>query len=148
VRRFGGHQAGAGLELEFDDLAAFRKAFEAACAAQPALEVVDDTPRVRLATGDALAKVLFDLSELEPCGESNPAPALALVGRVVSAREVTGGHLKLELALDSGERLSGFGIGMGGRAATLSGDVAVAGRLRPDRYRGGNAIELKLDKIW
>jgi hypothetical protein len=73
---------------------------------------------------------------------------LALVGRVVSAREVTGGHLKLELSLDNGERLGAFGIGMGGRAATLTGEVAVSGKLRPDRYRGGNALELKLEKIW
>jgi single-stranded-DNA-specific exonuclease len=148
LRRFGGHQAAAGLEVAFEHLEALRAAFEAACAAQPAVAATDESPRVRLAAGDTLSRVLADLSELEPCGESNPAPALALVGRVVSAREVTGGHLKLELALDSGERLSGFGIGMGGRAATLSGEIAVAGKLRPDRYRGGNAIELKLDKIW
>ena len=66
----------------------------------------------------------------------------------MSAREVTGGHLKLELALDSGERLSAFGVGMGARAVGLSGEIAVSGKLRPDRYRGGSAIELKLDKIW
>lgn len=148
LRRFGGHQAAAGLELEIGNLAALRTAFESACAAQPPVEVADDIPRVRLAPGDALSRVLADLTELEPCGENNPAPSLALVGRVVSAREVTGGHLKLELALDSGERLSAFGINMGSRAETLVGDVAVSGKLRPDRYRGGSAIELKLDKIW
>jgi single-stranded-DNA-specific exonuclease len=148
LRRFGGHQAAAGLEVAIDSLLQLREAFEAACAAQPALEAGDDEPCVRLAPGDNLSRVLADLAQLEPCGESNPAPLLALVGRVVSAREVTGGHLKLELALDSGERLGAFGIGLGHRAAGLSGDVAVSGKLRPDRYRGGNAIELKLHKIW
>ena len=148
LRRFGGHQAAAGLEVTLEQLPALREAFEAACAAQPALEVTDDVPTVRLAPSDSLVKVLSDLNELEPCGESNAAPALALIGRVVSAREVTGGHLKLELALDGGQRLGAFGIGMGGRAATLVGDVAVSGKLRPDRYRGGSAIELKLEKIW
>jgi single-stranded-DNA-specific exonuclease len=148
LRRFGGHQAAAGLEVELENLAALRAAFEAACAAQPAVEVTDDAPRVRLVAGDSLSKVLVDLAELEPCGESNPAPSLALIGRVVSAREVTGGHLKLELSLDGGQRLSAFGINLGARAATLSGDIWVSGKLRPDRYRGGNAIELKLDKIW
>jgi len=148
LRRFGGHQAAAGLEVTFEQLAALRQAFETACAAQPSVDAVDDFPRVRLAAGDALFKVLSDLAELEPCGESNPAPSLALVGRVVSAREVTGGHLKLELQLENGDRLSAFGIGLGARAASLSGSVAVSGKLRPDRYRGGNAIELKLDKIW
>jgi single-stranded-DNA-specific exonuclease len=148
LRRFGGHQAAAGLELAIEQLAEFREAFAAACARAPAVEACDDAPRVRLAPGDALAKVLNDLNDLEPCGESNPAPALALTGRVVSAREVTGGHLKLELSLDSGERLSAFGISMGARAASLSGEIAVSGKLRPDRYRGGGAIELRLDKIW
>ena len=136
------------MELTSDDLSAFRSAFEAACAAQPPVEEVDDAPRVRLAAGDALSKVLSDLAELEPCGESNPAPSLALIARVVSAREVTGGHLKLELSLDDGQRLSAFGVNMGSRATALTGEIAVSGKLRPDRYRGGNAIELKLDKIW
>jgi single-stranded-DNA-specific exonuclease len=148
LRRFGGHQAAAGLEVAVDALSQLRSAFEAACAAQPPLEACDDEPCVRLAPGDNLSRVLADLAQLEPCGESNPAPALALVGRVVSARAVTGGHLKLELALDSGERLSAFGIGLGHRAEALRGDVAVSGKLRPDRYRGGNALELKLSKIW
>jgi single-stranded-DNA-specific exonuclease len=148
LRRFGGHQAAAGLEVAFEQLGALREAFEAACAAHSPSVAVVDAPSVRLAPGDSLSKVLSDLSELEPCGESNPAPALALVGRVVAAREVSGGHLKLELSLSSGERLGAFGIGMGARAASLTGEVAVSGKLRPDRYRGGNAIELKLDKIW
>ena len=148
LRRFGGHQAAAGLEVAFEQLDALRAAFEAACAAQPLVQGEGDQPCVRFAPGDNLSRVLSDLAQLEPCGESNPAPALALTGRVVSAREVTGGHLKLELSLDGGERLSAFGIGMGFRAEGLKGDVAVSGRLRPDRYRGGSAIELKLDKIW
>lgn len=148
LRRFGGHQAAAGLEVAFEHLELLRAAFESACAAQPPAVDCNDEPCVRLAAGDNLSRVLSDLAQLEPCGESNPSPALALVGRVVSAREVTGGHLKLELALDNGERLSAFGIGLGHRASGLSGDVAVSGKLRPDRYRGGNAIELKLLKIW
>jgi single-stranded-DNA-specific exonuclease len=149
LRRFGGHQAAAGLEVESEKLEALRGAFETACAAQtPATCSSDEQPCARLARGDSLTRVYAELGQLEPCGESNPTPALALVGRVVSAREVTGGHLKLELSLDSGERLSAFGIAMGARAEALSGEVAVSGRLRPDRYRGGGAIELKLDKIW
>jgi single-stranded-DNA-specific exonuclease len=148
LRRYGGHQAAAGLEVAIDRLDTLRAAFESACAAQPVAVDCGDLPCVRLAPGDNLSRVLSDLAQLEPCGESNPAPALALVGRVVSAREVSGGHLKLELSLDGGERLSAFGIGLGHRAQGLTGEVAVSGRLRPDRYRGGNAIELKLDKIW
>jgi len=148
LRRFGGHQSAAGLEVTLEQLAALRDAFARACAAQTLAPPDDETPRVRLAPGDSLAKVWANLNELEPCGETNPAPALALIGRVVSAREVTGGHLKLELSLDSGERLGAFGVGMGARATELAGEIAVSGKLRQDRYRGGGALELLLDKIW
>jgi single-stranded-DNA-specific exonuclease len=147
LRRYGGHQAAAGLEVTLEQLSALREAFARACAAQTLAAPCDETPRVRLAPGDSLAKVWANLSDLEPCGETNPAPALALVGRLVSAREVTGGHLKLEL-LVGGERLGAFGVGMGARAAGLEGEIAVSGKLRQDRYRGGGALELLLDKIW
>jgi len=66
---------------------------------------------------------------------------------VLSARQVTGGHLKLELELEGGVRIGAFGFSLGERASSLTGKIAVLGKLRPDRYRGGNAIELKLEKI-
>jgi hypothetical protein len=87
------------------------------------------------------------LFRLEPCGPSNPAPRLALQGTLVSAREVRGGHLKLELDLPGGHRIGGFGIGMGARASSLAGSVWVLGRLRADRFRGGNAVEIYADEI-
>lgn len=148
--RFGGHQAAAGAELELAQLAALRERFESACATQqtnqPAKQS-DDTPFIWLAPGDAPARVLTDLYQLEPCGAGNESPQLAFEAMVLSARQVTGGHLKLELELDGGERIGAFGISMGERSTTLTGKIAVLGKLRPDRYRGGNAIELRLEKI-
>jgi single-stranded-DNA-specific exonuclease len=91
--------------------------------------------------------VLADLMRLEPCGPTNPAPQLAVEGDVVSAREVRGGHLKLELDLPSGYRMAGFGVEMGARANELKGRVLVLGRLRADRFRGGNAVEIRADEI-
>jgi single-stranded-DNA-specific exonuclease len=72
---------------------------------------------------------------------------LAFAATVLSARQVSGGHLKLELELEGGARLGAFGISLGERASSLTGKINVLGKLRPDRYRGGNAIELKLEKI-
>jgi single-stranded-DNA-specific exonuclease len=72
---------------------------------------------------------------------------LAFAANVLSARQVSGGHLKLELELEGGARIGAFGIALGERASSLTGKIAVLGKLRPDRYRGGNAIELKLEKI-
>jgi single-stranded-DNA-specific exonuclease len=148
--RFGGHQAAAGVELGWDNLAAFRERFEAACAAQSGLASPasgDEAPCVWLAPGDALSLVLKDLYLLEPCNQQCPAPDLTLEASVLSAREVTGGHLKLELDVPGSGRLGAFGVGMGERAATLSGRVVVTGKLRSDRYRGGDAVELRLERV-
>jgi single-stranded-DNA-specific exonuclease len=148
--RFGGHQAAAGVELELARLAEFREAFEAAVTSlsgEPSR--VTDTPReaVWLAGADEPTRVLKDFALLEPCGLTNPLPRLLVEANVVSAREVTGGHLKLELELDARQRLSGFGVALGGRAATLSGRVIAQGRLRADRYRGGDAVELHVEQL-
>jgi single-stranded-DNA-specific exonuclease len=149
--RFGGHQAAAGAEVELSRLGELRECFEAACAAQqPPQKTANPSEAVAfawLAAGDDPSRVLKDLYLLEPCGAGNESPQLALDATVLSARQVTGGHLKLELELDGGTRLGAFGFSMGERASGLSGKIAVVGKLRPDRYRGGNAIELKLEKI-
>ncbi len=149
--RFGGHQAAAGLEVELGRLGELREAFEAAVArtngsgdaATPA-STRDGT--LRLAPGDTPGKLLAELSLLEPCGEGNPHPEIELEAKVVAAREVTGGHLKLELEV-AGMRLGAFGIGMGARAAELGKTVVVSGRLRRDTFRGGDAVELKIAEL-
>src|SRR5690606_6029564 len=101
LERFGGHQAAAGLEMTIDRLPELRTAFERAVEAQgPPAVPVDDGPFVALRPGDSTTRVLADFSLLEPCGEGNPCPALECVATVLRAREVTGGHLKLELELE------------------------------------------------
>jgi len=152
VVRFGGHQAAAGVELELARLCEFREAFSAAVAAAPALpesgRASGELPLLWLDSADDPAQVLADLALLEPCGIGNPAPVLLVQAKVSSARAVNGGHLKLDLELVSGKRLSAFGIAMGERADTLGPSAVVAGRLRPDRYRGGDAVELFLERIY
>jgi single-stranded-DNA-specific exonuclease len=148
--RFGGHQAAAGAEVELSRLAELRECFEAACAAQDPQTTAKPSEEVTyawLSPGDDPARVLNDLYLLEPCGAGNESPLLAFGANVLSARKVSGGHLKLELELEGGARVGAFGIALGERASSLTGKITVLGKLRPDRYRGGNAIELKLEKI-
>lgn len=149
VVRFGGHQAAAGVELSAARLAEFREAFAAAVArAEPvAAGPAAAAHRVELDPNDDPAQVLADFALLEPCGPINPSPSVVVEAKVVAARAVNGGHLKLELELDSRQRLSGFGVMMGDQAEKLSGRVRVLGRLRPDRYRGGNAVELFVEGV-
>jgi single-stranded-DNA-specific exonuclease len=151
--RFGGHQAAAGLELGLERLGEFREAFEAAVAHQSAspdganrADGDDEDNVLRLHPGDAPTRVLADLALLEPCGLENPYPEVELEGEVLVAREVTGGHLKLELDV-AGTRLGAFGAGMGARAAEIGKTAVVRGRLRRDTFRGGDAVELKIARL-
>jgi len=149
LARFGGHQAAAGLEVNVEHIDPFRAAFERVCAAQasaPSPPPNGDTI-VELDADDDPARVLDDLALLEPCGESNPAPKLAVTARVGSARKVRGGHLKLELELASGALISGFGPAMGDRVEGLRGTLTAVGRLRRDSWRGGRAVELVVEAL-
>jgi single-stranded-DNA-specific exonuclease len=148
LHRFGGHQAAAGVEVRLERLGDVRDAFVQAVTAQGAPEAVDDCDgMVRLVPDDDPFRVATEVEQLEPCGLQNPAPRFVVQAQITEAREVRGGHLKLELSLENGRRASGFGVGMGSQAATLTGGVTVVGELRRDTYRGGNAVEIKVDRI-
>ena len=146
--RFGGHQAAAGFEVRLERLAPLRERFEAACAdpSSPS-DIESDLRLYELDPADNPARVVADLERVEPCGEANPTPCIAVTADLVAARQVRGGHLKLELELVSGHRIGGFGVGMGDRAKALAGRVRVAGRLRRDRWRGGDAVEVGVERI-
>jgi single-stranded-DNA-specific exonuclease len=149
--RFGGHQAAAGLEIQVQKLAAFRQAFEEAVVSLGDAVPVDPlSEAVWLAPLDEPLEVVKDIERLEPCGQGNPAPRLLVSGRASGVRELKGGHLRLDLVLEGGQRLGCFGIAMATRAAELSGEsgaVTVLGELRRDTYRGGDAVELFLDRL-
>ena len=151
---FGGHQAAAGVHLEAEKLSMLREQFADACgrlgagageargedatAADALLEDADDP-----------VAVLRDLARLEPCGAGNPTPRFAIdSARIRTAREVRGGHLAVELEVGRGT-LRGFGIEMGGLAASLAPGARAhaVGKLRHDTYRGGGAVEMRLDAI-
>jgi single-stranded-DNA-specific exonuclease len=147
--RFGGHQAAAGLEVPIERLAVLRASFEEAVLrasdGAPALEGID---AVRLASGDDPSFVVRDIERLEPWGNGNPAPRLVVEGKVTGAREVRGGHLKLDLVMDGGRRIGCFGVGMGGAVPDVGSSVAVLGEMRRDTYRGGSAVEMLVERVF
>jgi single-stranded-DNA-specific exonuclease len=145
--RFGGHQAAAGMEIKIDQLVDFRIAYEAACRARSDFERPPPQEPLGLVPGEDLYQVLQDLYLLEPCGEKNPAPLLSLACEIRSSREVKGGHLKLDLELLGGRRVGGFGPGLGAFAERYRGPATVIGKLRPDTYRGGEAVELLVEQV-
>lgn len=147
VDRFGGHQAAAGVELGFPQLAALREGFERAVVDLPPLAPAPLDAATLLCPEDDPARVAADLSLLEPCGAGNPAPRVAVHAELVSAREVRGGHLKLEVQLEGGRRMAAFGPGMGAYSSKMGSAVLLVGRLRRDRWRGGNAVELRVEEV-
>jgi single-stranded-DNA-specific exonuclease len=150
--RFGGHQAAAGLELELARLPELRSAFIEAVkrrSVAPGADSLSLDGVSFLSPDEDPSRVLDDLTRLEPCGEGNPSPELVVRGKVLMARAVSGGHLKLELELGGrGHRISGFGVAMGHLAEELAAEVVVSGALRRDTYRGGGAVELKIARFW
>jgi single-stranded-DNA-specific exonuclease len=145
--RFGGHQAAAGMEIRIDALEAFRAAYEAACQKRADFERPPKAEPLPVDPRDDLYQVLQDLYLLEPCGEKNPAPLLALSCEIRASREVKGGHLKLDLEMSGGRRVGGFGPGLGGASDRYRGPATVIGKLRPDTYRGGEAVELLVERV-
>lgn len=145
--RYGGHQAAAGFELTLERLPAFRAAFVGAVTAQgtqPAAQAPES--HVELASGDTPLAVLTDLDRLEPCGADNPRPRLRVLGRVLEARIVGSGHLKLRLGLGRHE-IECFGANLGERAPELGQSVRVSGDLRRNSYRGVTRAELFLESL-
>lgn len=145
---FGGHQAAAGVEVRESRVDALRDAWcDAYAAAPPGRGEADGDAEVRLDDRDDPAAVVRDLMRLEPCGEGNRAPRLLLAdARIVSARNLKG-HLKLEMTTGR-LTLSGFGFELGDHAEGLAGGRAdVIGLLRPDTWRGGAAVELRVERV-
>ena len=63
--------------------------------------------------------------------------------RVLGTREVRGGHLRLWIDVQ-GTPLSCFGPEMGALSSRLGTHASVAGVLRRDTWKGGDAVEMRL----
>jgi single-stranded-DNA-specific exonuclease len=145
LEKFGGHDAAAGLTVRADRIEGLQQAFDAACA---------DMAHQRIEIHEIAVDACFDaqtytlprgpeLALLEPLGESNPEPVFEACGEVVRADVVGDGHLKLVLRVGARE-LSAFGYELSEKAPKLASRARVFGHLRPDTYRGGDAVELRI----
>lgn len=147
--RFGGHQAAAGLEVEAARLDELRLRFGETIRAATSGEATGPVEQniLGLLPSDRPLDVLLDLDRLEPCGPDNPRPRLRVQGRVIRAREVKGGHLKLDLDLDGSGPLGCFFVGQGALADTLVGDVTAVGDLRHTTFPGSGGVELFGERV-
>lgn len=147
---FGGHQAAAGVEVRADRVEALRALFCETCADMGGPLGVQSTevePDVRLDDRDEPAVVARDLERLEPCGQGNRAPRVLVRNAPVRMSRAIKGHLKLEVGL-ARHVIGAFGFELGDLASGLSGGrVDIVGRLRRDTFRGGSAVELRIDRV-
>ncbi|HEX6245524.1 MAG TPA: single-stranded-DNA-specific exonuclease RecJ [Polyangiales bacterium] len=147
LEKFGGHDAAVGFSVRSERVEALREEFNQACAELSAHtpSAPPSTPiAARLGDGHYVPPLASELMLLEPLGERNPEPVFEVLGDVVRAQVVGEGHLKLSLQV-AGRELSAFGYQQGALADQLVGRVCVRGTLRPDGFRGGEHIELRLE---
>jgi single-stranded-DNA-specific exonuclease len=139
LRRFGGHRAAAGLEIDRDAVDAFRDAFvaHAASVLSPS-DLIAEQRIDAVVPGDALGTALAEeLERLAPFGHGNPAPTLLVpAARVSEVRSMgqDGQHARFTLS------------GGGTRARAVA--FRTAARLLPssDEERHDAAVRLELNE--
>jgi single-stranded-DNA-specific exonuclease len=150
VERFGGHQAAVGATLRADRVPALAEAFDAeslrlrksglAPRIDRAIDVVIDGARYPIPTAS-------ELMLLEPLGHSNREPRFLVErARVEDANSVGDGHLKLVLRVGA-QRLTAFGWDLAHELSRIGGEVSLVGGIRPDGYRGGEAVEIRIERV-
>lgn len=148
--RFGGHDAACGVTVERARLADFAAAFDEAC--RDVSREIGFTPRgrtvdLRLDGERWPVPTARELAMLEPLGQRNAEPRFLLDGvKVEDAGAVGDGHLKLVVRVGK-TRLPCFGMGLGSELDRVGGSVRMVGGLRRDDFRGGDSVELRIDRI-
>lgn len=131
LRRFGGHRAAAGLELERGRVEEFAAAF---CAhTEEVLSRADTAPLERVdaivGCGELDMELAEELLALAPFGRGNPA--VSLLVEDATFRELRpmgeGKHLRFTVeSLDTGARAGGVAFGTGARLPVVEGEPAEA----------------------
>jgi single-stranded-DNA-specific exonuclease len=153
--RYGGHRAAAGLELEANELDAFRAAFIAQAAAE-----IDPADLIRMERLDALVGVgregigmdlARQLESLGPFGMGNPGPRLLVPsGRLREVRPLgeEGKHSRFQLESGAG-RAAGVAFGMNGeisRREDQSLDLSI--ELEVDRWNGAEQPRVVVRELY
>jgi single-stranded-DNA-specific exonuclease len=149
--RYGGHAAAAGFSVEPARFEEYAAAVTAALAAQ-----LGDAPRERVFHVDAVVGVdeldpglCAELAALEPCGQGNPEPLLALAGARVLGSSTFGAqrqHLRVALTDASGQVIEAIAFNKPGLAGHLPGGrlVDACFGLELDHWDGVERVRLRL----
>lgn len=147
----GGHAMAAGLTIGKDRISAFRKLLNERLGRAVLLARSNRSMSIDAVLGaSAVSKSFADLvSTAGPFGPGNPEPTFALLNlRVEIAKIVGKGHLSLTLASETGELIRAIAFRAEGEALgevlTSGRRIHVAGKIRADDWRGGDAGQLQI----
>ena len=149
----GGHAMAAGLTVRADALPDLRAFLAERLAEESEAAVAADALEIDalIAPGGAGRPLLDEFRRLEPFGPGAPEPLFAAASvRIVEAMPVRGGHVRCVLADEAGARLRAVAwragdTELGRRLVARGGSLHVAGRLKPDDWKGRNGVELEIE---
>lgn len=155
----GGHAAAAGFSLSAENENAFCDFLENAVREQlhgqmPEREVVVDA---EMDAGAATMRLVNKLNALEPFGQGNPEPTLALSGAMLRYASTmgNGSHLRGTIATSSGTNLSFVGFNLVGTPVgdfllddgNINAKIKMLGKLKENEYNGRVSAQFVLEDI-
>jgi single-stranded-DNA-specific exonuclease len=152
LESFGGHRHAAGVSLSAERLEEFSACLENAVSTT--LSEEDLVPVIEIDAMISLSDCTFELvnemKTMRPFGAGNPEPVFGTRGlKVISARHVGKGHLKLTVA-QGGRTMDAIGFGMGEALDDVrasGGMVALAYVLEENTWRGVTNLQLRLKDV-
>jgi len=147
LKQFGGHAMAAGLEIEEQNLEAFKVRFDEAVAAQ--IKGADLVPVLEIdravTLGEADDALIDGLKRTGPFGQDNPEPIWAVCGiKTIDSRILKEKHLKLTL---SDGKTSREAIGFNLAEKLPFGPIDVAFTLQENTWNGRTNIQLNIRDI-
>ncbi|WP_411818135.1 single-stranded-DNA-specific exonuclease RecJ [Hyphococcus sp. DH-69] len=147
----GGHAMAAGLSVDPSQIDNFRIFLNDALAADVSLARENRTLSLDAVIGpNAVSKSFADLVEMAgPYGPGNPEPVFALTNLRAKYTKVVGkGHLSVTLESDTGEQIRAIAFRAEGESLgqilTSGKRFHVAGKVRADDWRGGDAGQMQI----
>lgn len=160
VTEGGGHAAAAGFSLPVSKEDEFCEFLEKSVREQlngdrPGNDICVD---VEMDAAGATMQLVKKLEQMEPFGQSNPEPLLALHGAVLEYATLmghTGAHLHGAFRTSAGFRLEFVGYNLVGTPigdfllddANINTKIMVLGRLKENNYNGHRSAQLTLEDI-
>jgi single-stranded-DNA-specific exonuclease len=150
----GGHAMAAGLSMDPARLSELREHLEAAT--QGATFELEEARVLEidgaLAPGAATGELLETVERLGPFGSNAPEPLFALPNvQAAGARRVGENHIAFEMIGEDGARVRAIAFrvadGPEGQAIQKGAALHVAGRLRPDTWRGPGKVQIEVADV-